>query len=222
MIHYHGTPITPNSALYQLAGRNFCVSFARPDQVKQCHEIGQSVMLDNGAFSAWRRGLAVDWVAYQAWCRKWLVSHTTWCVIPDVIEGSEEDNNRMLTEWFAAMGDFKQAAPVWHVHESWDRLERLLNGFERVCFGSSGEYAVLGTHKWHARISDAFDIVCRGSGKPRAWIHMLRGMAMTRQDYPFASVDSTDIARNHHRQQNSPLLMAHAWDVQQCPPLWKV
>jgi hypothetical protein len=25
MIHYHGAPITPMSALYQLAGRHFCI-----------------------------------------------------------------------------------------------------------------------------------------------------------------------------------------------------
>jgi hypothetical protein len=51
MLHYHGTPITPVDALYQLAGRCFCVSHIRPDDVTRVHQIGQSVMLDNGAFS---------------------------------------------------------------------------------------------------------------------------------------------------------------------------
>lgn len=60
-MHYHGTPITPMPALYQLAGKSFCVSFARPDQVKQCHDIGQSVMLDNGAFSLWRADKPTNW-----------------------------------------------------------------------------------------------------------------------------------------------------------------
>lgn len=47
-IHYHGTPITPRAVLDTLAGRHFCVSFAAPADVKHCHAIGQSVMLDNG------------------------------------------------------------------------------------------------------------------------------------------------------------------------------
>ena len=50
MIHYHGTPITPIEVLYTLAGRHFCVSHMRPEDVQRCHNIGQGVMLDNGAF----------------------------------------------------------------------------------------------------------------------------------------------------------------------------
>ncbi len=64
MIHYHGTPITPVGALYELAGRHFCVSHARPDDVVRCHQVGQSVMLDNGAFSKWKRDAETDWPAY--------------------------------------------------------------------------------------------------------------------------------------------------------------
>lgn len=30
MIRYHGTPISPVAALVEMAGRHFCVSFARP------------------------------------------------------------------------------------------------------------------------------------------------------------------------------------------------
>ncbi len=54
MIHYHGTPITPKERLYELAGRHFCVSYAAPGDLRRCHELGQSVMLDNGAFSSAR------------------------------------------------------------------------------------------------------------------------------------------------------------------------
>ena len=37
--------------------------------------------------------------------------------------------------------------------------------------------------------------------------------------YPFASVDSTDIARNHNRK-NNPREMAEIWDGIQCSPFW--
>lgn len=50
---YHGTPLTPEAALVQLAGRAFCVSFFRPDNVKRCEEISPALMYDNGAFSFW-------------------------------------------------------------------------------------------------------------------------------------------------------------------------
>src|SRR5882762_600984 len=86
-IHYHGTPITPHTAFYQLAGRHFCVSFARADNVKIAHDLGQTVMLDNGAFSVWRRGATSDWPGFYAWCDKWLDYPTTWAIIPDVIVG---------------------------------------------------------------------------------------------------------------------------------------
>lgn len=77
MIHYHGTPITPISALLEIRGRHFCVSHARPDDVIRVHQIGQSIMLDNGAFSTWKRGHEPDWQAYYEWCDKWLCYPTT-------------------------------------------------------------------------------------------------------------------------------------------------
>jgi hypothetical protein len=60
VIHYHGTPVTPRARLLELAGRCFCVSFAQPQDITACHDIGQSVMLDNGAYSFWRTGRATD------------------------------------------------------------------------------------------------------------------------------------------------------------------
>src|ERR1700756_1178377 len=100
MIHYHGTPITPRSVLLGLAGRHFCVSFAASADLEVVHELGQSVMLDNGAFSFWRSGEgAVDVEAYAAWVRPWLDYRTTWCVIPDKIDGTEQENDPLLAEW---------------------------------------------------------------------------------------------------------------------------
>lgn len=54
-----------------------------------------------------------------------------------------------------------------------------------------------------------------------SWLHMLRGMAAARWGYPFASVDSTDIARNHNRPQNTARGMADIWDAIQCPARWE-
>ena len=71
-LHYHGTPISPKAKLLALAGAHFCVSYERPADVVACHRIGQSVMLDNGAFSVWRRSIEPNWLGYYKFCERWL------------------------------------------------------------------------------------------------------------------------------------------------------
>lgn len=220
MLHYHGTPVSPRAELLTLAGRCFCVSYADPRDVQVCHDIGQSVMLDNGAFSFWRTGKPTDWNGYYEWARPWLEHPTTWAVIPDVIDGTAEDNDRLLVDWFAKGMPHSKGAPVWHMHEPIDRLKRLAQGYERVCIGSSGEYAMLGSDPWRRRLDQAFNELC-GSGPVPVWLHMLRGMALSGTEYPFASVDSTDVARNHNRPQNTALKLAARWDGMQNPARWQ-
>lgn len=215
MIHYHGTPVTGAGVLGRLAGRSFCVSFARPEQIAVCHEIGQSVMLDNGAFSLWRSGVPTDWPGCYAWCERWLQYPTTWAVIPDVIDGSEDENDELIRQWPHG----NRGAPVWHMHEPIDRLLALADSWPRVCIGSSGAYGTVGDSSWRRRMDDAMSALC-GSGPVPVWLHMLRGMALSGSEYPFASVDSTDVARNHNRPHNDALQMALRWDGKQCPAAW--
>lgn len=213
-MHYHGTPITPISALYELAGRNFCVSHARPDDVERVHAIGQSVMLDNGAFSAWKRGHEPSWTKYYDWCERWLSYPTTWAVIPDVIDGGSQLQDAMLREWpFRHRG-----APVWHMDEPLDRLVKLTDEWPKVCIGSTAEYAVVLSPPWRRRMDEVFNRIAKHQ---MPWIHMLRGMQCLGL-YPFASVDSTDIAQNHHRPQNTPRAMADRWDAIQCKATWEM
>lgn len=213
-IHYHGTPITPRSVLYELAGRSFCVRYGEHRDAEVCHQIGQSVVIDNGAFQR----KEVDWEAFYRWVEPWLDFHTTWAIVPDVIGGGEIENNELIDRW---PHGFKRAAPVWHLHESFDRLEWLVSAFDRVCFGSSEEFWQIGTQRWNNRVNEAFNRICKGSGRPPAWIHMLRGMSLSGSDYPFSSVDSTDIARNHEQVPGKAKEMARRWDALQCPARWK-
>jgi hypothetical protein len=216
-MHYHGTPITPRSELLTLAGRNFCVSFADERDVRVCHQIGQSVMLDNGAYTVWKKGGTVHWPSWAAWAEPWLDYHTTWAVLPDSIEGDEDENDRLVAEWAWMLSG--NVVPVWHLHESTSRLCRLVDSHNRVCFGSSGAYATIGTEAWHRRVTDAFNELVGCFGRV-PWVHMLRGMALSGSEYPFASVDSTDIARNHNRAHNTALKMAQRWDAIQNPARW--
>jgi hypothetical protein len=221
-MHYHGTPITPRAVLLALAGRSFCVSYAEPRDVEVCHEIGQSVMLDNGAFSFWRGGRKPDWDGYYAWCEPWLDHRTTWAVIPDVIDGGEDANDELVDAWpFGCRG-----APVWHLHERVERLVRLAGDWPLVCLGSSGAYALPGAPRWHARMAEAMNVLC-GDGPPPCALHMLRGLDQCGGPYPFASADSTSIARNHAgnnvtaRPRQDPRAMVDRLDARQCPARWR-
>ena len=207
--------------LHQLAGRHFCVRYGEHNDIRTCHEIGQSVMLDNGAFPAWTQGRATDWPGYYRWCDQWLEHWTTWAVIPDVITGTEADNDTLLDQWPHGT----RGAPVWHMHESLARLERLADQWPLVCLGSSGEYALLGTPAWHRRMAQAMNTVTDERGVPRTRLHMLRGLAYSAGPYPFHSADSTNVARNHAGTNNgrpraSAARMAQDIDSRQPPSRW--
>jgi len=215
MIHYHGTPITPAAVMLTLAGRCFCVSHVRPDQVETVHQIGQSVMLDNGAFSVWKSGKATDWPGYYDWCDRWLDHPTTWAVIPDVIDAGTQEQNALLREWPHG----ERGAPVWHMDEPLDRLVRLTEEWPRVCIGSTAEYAVVLSPSWVSRMDQAWNAIsARHRRTPN--VHMLRGMQLSGREWPFASVDSTDVAQNHNRPQNTARAMADRWDAGQTPAKW--
>jgi hypothetical protein len=221
-MHYHGTPITPRAVLLELAGRHFCVSYADPRDADVCHEIGQSVMLDNGAFTFWKTGRVTDWDGYYAWAAKWLDHWTTWAVIPDVIDGAEAENDRLIREW--PFGD--RGAPVYHLHESLDRLRHLVSEWPLVCIGSSGAYAALKSAAWQRRMAEVMNVACDRRGVPFTRLHMLRGLDFAGGPYPFHSADSTNVARNHagnHTRatpSKSALLMAAEIDARQTPPRW--
>jgi hypothetical protein len=218
MIHYHGTPITPNAALLTLPGKCFCVSHARPDQVEAAHQIGQSVMLDNGAFSKWKRGYAPDWTGYYAWCDRWLDYPTTWAVIPDEIGGGSQEQDALIREWPHG----HKGAPVYHLDsdlmQPLHRLLRLLDEWPRVCIGWVEQSPILGPS--YVRTMDVVwnEIAKRHSRTPN--IHKLRGMQLSTREWPFASVDSTDVAQNHSRPQNTARAMADRWDAAQPPAKW--
>lgn len=212
MIHYHGTPITPKSEMLKLIGRNFCVSHADRRDVKRAHEIGQSVMLDNGAFSKFKSGKEVNWANYYEWADTWLDYPTTWAVIPDVIDGNEETQDELIKQWPHGI----KGSPVWHMHESIDRLLRLVDQWPRVCFGSSAQYWNVLSPIWEQRTDSAWEEISKRH-KRTPNIHMLRGLQTSGKRWPFASADSTDVARNWHIKNNI-CQMADRWDSVQCPP----
>ena len=172
-------------------------------------------MLDNGAFSKWKSGKETDWPAFYAWAERWLSYPTTWAVIPDVIGEGSQAQDRLLREWpFGQKG-----APVWHMDEPVNRLLKLCDEWPRVCIGSTDEYAVVLSPAWIRRMDEAWNEIAKRH-RFLPCVHMLRGMQLSGRHWPFASVDSTDIGRNHNRDQNTPRAMAERWDAMQTPGRW--
>lgn len=197
MIHYHGLPITPETAARAaLDGGHGFVSFRTPYQLAIAVTVCQSFAIDNGAFSAWREGRPIqDWAPFYEWaamCKR--IPSCDFAVIPDVIDGSESDNDALLAEWPLPKWF---GAPVWHMHESLERLERLASAYPRVCIGSSGEFATIGTAAWWGQMARAMRVLCNDDGEPLCRLH---GLRMLDPDIfthiPFSSADSTNIGRN--------------------------
>lgn len=203
MIHYHGLPITPNTAALEAikSGHAF-VSYAHPEQLPIAMEVCQSFALDNGAFSAWRKGEPIqDWTPFMEWSGE--IAKTPNCdfiVVPDVIDGDLHDQFKLIDQFIKHFGGnnaYKYGAPVFHLHEPLHHAKQLSKSWQRICIGSSGEYAQIGTQKWWARMAEIMTAICDEQGRPNCKLHGLRMLnpeVFTK--FPFASADSTNIGRN--------------------------
>ena len=220
-LHYHGTPLTPRSELEKMKGKHMCVSFANPNDAEWCQTWAQSVMWDNGAFVFYRQDKPVtDWSKFYAWVEPRL-GHPHWAVVPDVIGGGVEDNLALIRQW-----PFRKdiAAVVWHLDEPIEHLLALIDlGFSKVCFGSAGDYWQVGSDAWARKVDEAFNAIIRHFGRI-PWIHMLRGLAVVGDVWPFASADSTNVARNFKNigAEICPERMSRRIDAIQSPVGWSV
>lgn len=216
MIHYHGTPLTPRRELLKMAGKHFCVSFAHPNDADWCLRNGQSVMWDNGAFSAYTKGKPIDPMKFADWVEPKL-GHPHWAVVPDVIGGDVEDQRAASKDWPHPK---ELSAPVWHLNLPIDWLIELADNWPKICFGSSGAYWQVGSESWARRCDEAFNALERRGLRP--WVHMLRGLALSGDVWPFASADSVNVARNYKDTNACPERMARRIDSVQCPVKWEI
>jgi hypothetical protein len=194
MIHYHGGRHSTQQVAVEIwRRRHALVSFADAGQLPIASEVGQSFALDNGAFSMWKQGVAIDWEKYYAWVEEWM-RHPgfDWAVIPDVIDGPEAQNDELIARWPLA---HHVGVPVWHLHESRERLRRLCASWQRVALGSSGKYSVPGTARWWQRMAQAMEAIC-DNGRPISRLHGLRMLRPSLYEYlPLSSADSAGVSR---------------------------
>jgi hypothetical protein len=200
MIHYHGTPIggSRQDVARFLIGRHALIPFGRKDDTGAVLELCQSFCLDNGAFSHWKSGKGkIDFDGYLRWAQS-LCRHPSydWALIPDIIDGTENDNLAWVLKWVRS-GTRAKGVPVWHLHESLDYLSWLADSFEIVALGSSGEFKTPGNDKWWKRITECMKVVCFSDGKPRCKLHGLRMLdPAVFTKLPLSSADSTNAAVN--------------------------
>lgn len=202
-VHYHGGPLWGGDdllkALYR--GSGSLVSYARPDQIRKIAEIDCKLVLDNGAFSTWRSSkekMSVEWwdahwSGYYDFVGAWF-SRIEWFIIPDVIEGSEDENDDLIEKvpsWLVS-----KAVPVWHSDESIERFVSLCERFDRVAIGCCGQHRSIRSLAWKNRMNEAFRAIYVDRSI-RVKIHglrMLDGRALSQ--FPFDSADSTNVAIN--------------------------
>jgi len=197
MLHYHGTPITPNKDALEIMKKRFAfVSYNNNSQTDLMFSICKGVSIDNGAFSFWKKDIVPDWEGYYKFVEKYMrYPNFNFAIIPDVIDGSEDDNDKLIMRWYSLFGK-SVGVPVWHLHESFERLNRLANQFPMIAFGSSGDYSIVGNPDWWNRMSQALEIICI-DGQPKCKIHGLRMLNVKIfTKIPFYSCDSTNVAQN--------------------------
>lgn len=207
MIKYHGTPITPFDIFNKyMKDRNVLIPFPDKRDFNRATEYASKIIIDNGAFSVWKKGIKIDWNDYYDWIDT-VINDIEYFFIPDVIGGTEQENDMLIESckerYKNRRSTFYKAIPVWHVDESLNRLAELVLNFGYIAFGSSGEYSVLGTKEWHNKVSEAMSVCCDTDGKPKVKIHMLRCLNKNIfKHYPFYSGDSTTFAQNHKKYYN--------------------
>jgi hypothetical protein len=211
MKHYHGTPMggKRQDVARILQGRYALIPFGRIEDLPVAAEVCRGFCFDNGAFTAWRKGEPItDWHGYYRLCYEWRHHpRFEFALIPDVIDGTEADNDELLNDWPRGAA----GVPVWHLHESIDRLKRLARNWLTVALGSSGVWATPGTEGWWQRMDEAMAAVC-GNGRPNCKLHGLRMLdpaIFTR--LPLASADSTNVAQNKQRP----------WSTYEAPTVWQ-
>jgi len=186
----------PSEAMARaMKGKHAMVSFANPEQVEVVAEVCQSWVGDCGSFPLWVRGKKVDFDKYRQWVGFWMRHPgADWFVIPDIIDGSVEDNDALIIAW-----DLPRAisVPVYHLHEPPERLARLVREYPRVGIGSSGAFKDPGSSIWWTRMAEILPYGCDEEGFPLCKLHGFRQLdPVITSHVPYSSADSTNAAIN--------------------------
>jgi len=196
MIHIHGTPFSGPKACARtfFKDRYALIPFKRPEDMQLAKDVCKGFVIDNSAFSYWTSGGELDYDRYVAFVEKHQHPKLLWSVIPDIIGGSEEDNDKYLNRWPPHLNGI----PVYHMHHPVDRLVRMARTYPTIGIGAytSGRP---NSKLWWARINVIMEAICV-NGIPLCNLHGFRLMnpaIFTR--IPLVSADSTSVVRNSNQ-----------------------
>lgn len=198
MIHYHGTPIggSRQDTARFLRGRHALVPHFYQDDLGAVADVCASFIFDVSAYTVWKQGGEIDVPGYTKMVESYRFHPGfDWAIIPDVIGGTELENDAMIRDWPVHLRS--RGVPVWHLDEGFERLEALVVAWPTIALGSSGEWGSPGSRKWWERMRKVMGVVCDAQGRPRANLHGLRMLdpeIFTR--LPLRSADSTNAAVN--------------------------
>lgn len=204
MLKFHGTPIggTVRDAILFLSGRNALFSYHTLGHIKEVLECCDLFIVDNGAFSHWKTtGGVVDVDGYARFVAEYQdYPNHAFHIIPDVIGGTEEANDSMLSLWESKSVSRRGfSAPVFHLGESLQRFNRLRDSYEIVCLGSTDKWPKNGCNAWWDYMAEFMDAIS-SNGSVGCKLHGLRMLdpkVFTR--LPLYSADSTNASVNGHR-----------------------
>lgn len=190
MIHYHGADISGGykEAVKFYQKRDVLISFARKNQQSVITEICRSFVLDNGAFSLWKSGKQTDWDGFYKWVDQWRKHpRFEWFLVPDVIGGTDKENDELL---FQCPLPARISVPVYHLGESYKRLNQMVEKYQRIAIGSTKGFGLKTMQFWN-EMRKIFEVVCDQDGVPRVKIHGLRMLdPEIVKNFPFSSCDS--------------------------------
>lgn len=211
-VHYHGGPMWGKESIgvdmemtcKEVLYKDACalVSYARMDQLNYVLQVADSIVFDNGAFKTHNdklKGKLPDFDPLKHWAGYYskvlsIYSRIDWFILPDVIGGTEEENDLLLNSVPSTLRD--KAVPVWHSTESIARLIRLCTDYERVAIGLCGEHWKTMSKVAQDRLHEAFlhVYVAYGLKTKIHGLRMLDGRVLGK--FPFDSADSSFVAVN--------------------------
>jgi hypothetical protein len=153
------------------------------------HGTFKGIFLDSGAFSAWKKGEAIDREAYADYA----LSGDFDAVAGDLRIGDADPDQTLIdTDYLSGLG--LNALPAYHQGEPWEFLDHLVESYEYIGLGCTEEFSV--TNSVTDWLYKCFWRICDEKGHPRVKVHGYRFTARM-GDFPFWSVDSTSWAQSH-------------------------
>lgn len=177
---YFGGAERPNTlrTLAKAGGRRIMLSYAEPPS-ETCWQIirehGLEILLDSGAFSAWKRGANINLADYMEYIKEHDIKQYFNLDVVGEPEATERNQAAMEAAGFKPI-------PVFHYGEDWTLLDQLVSKYPLVALGGTVGLPYSVKEQWFRQVF---------SRHPEGQFHGLgfasKGLL---EQFPFASTDS--------------------------------